>query len=99
MTSGDLDRIILDDHIGEQLLAGEAEPLARRLGVGRVDLDVEHLALANAFDAGDAERFQRALDPLALRIEDAALQRDDHARFHGPVPLHTPPTSASASAA
>ena len=50
--------------------------------VAAVDLDVEHLALAHAGDAGDAERLQRALDRLALRVEDAGLQGDGDAGFH-----------------
>ena len=48
-----------------------------------VELDVEHLALAHARDARNAERLQRALDRLALRIEHAGFQRDGDAGFHG----------------
>ena len=58
----------------------------RRLGGGAVrslDLDVEHLALAHAGDAADAQRSQGALDGLALRIEDAGFQRNGDAGFHG----------------
>src|SRR5690606_34097488 len=51
-------------------------------------LDVEHLALPDAGDAIDAERLQRALDGLALRIEDAGFQRDGDARFHRRSALH-----------
>ncbi len=47
-----------------------------------VKLDVEHLALPHARDARDAERLQRALDRLPLRIEHAILQRDSDAGFH-----------------
>ena len=50
------------------------------------ELDVEHLALADAGDAIDAERFQRAFDGLALRIEDAGFQRNGDTRFHGQSP-------------
>src|SRR5688500_17626036 len=80
--SRDLASVVLDYRIGEKALAGL---LQRRLGlalVGGVKLDVEHLALAHAGDALDAERFQRALDSLALRIEHAALQGDGDAGFH-----------------
>src|SRR5262245_57968482 len=74
--------IILDHSVREQFLGRLPE---RRLGAGAiaaVELDVEHLALAHAGDAADAERFQRALDGLALRVEDARLERDGDARLH-----------------
>ena len=77
-----LDPIILDHGVGEQLFGGI---LQRGLGagaVGALDLDVEHLALADACDSADAERFQRALDGLALRVENAGFQRDGDAGFH-----------------
>ena len=58
-------------------------PLGLGLGlVGAGELDVEHLALAHAGDAIDAERFQRPFDGLALRIENARFQCDGNARFH-----------------
>src|ERR1700750_2396263 len=79
----DLDAVILDHRVGEQLLGRRLEG---RLGFGLVgagELDVEHLALAHTGDAADAERFERALDRLALRIEDAGLEGDGDARFHG----------------
>ena len=50
--------------------------------IGARQLDVEHLALAHAGDAIDAERFQRAFNGLALWIENAGLQRNGDARFH-----------------
>src|SRR5688572_18463018 len=69
-SSGHLDAEILDHGVGEQLLGRAFE---RRLGLGLVatlDLYVEHLALPHARHAGDAERFERALDRLALRVEN-----------------------------
>ena len=44
--------------------------------------DVEDLALPYTVDAGHVERAQRALDRLALRIENARLERDGDARLH-----------------
>src|SRR5688572_13960628 len=70
----ELNAVILDDHIGEELL-GHVPELGR--GARRVvlaDLDLEDLALADAFDGREAERAERALDRLALRVEDAGLQ-------------------------
>src|SRR4051794_17654046 len=81
-SASDLDAVILDDGVREQLVASGLQSL---LGTGLVrtrQLDVEHLALPHALDASDAERLQRPLDGLALRIEDAGLQGDGDARFH-----------------
>src|SRR5262249_4692069 len=78
----DLNGIVLDDRVGEEPLAGPAEPLAGRgLALGGA-LDVEVLALAHAVDALDAERAQRPFDRLALGVEDAGLQGHDDARSH-----------------
>ena len=44
------------------------------------DLDV--LALAHILDTGDAERRKGVLNGLALRVEDAVLERDADAGFH-----------------
>src|SRR4051812_48827650 len=80
--SQDFDPVILDHRIGEKLFAGGLE---RRLGPGAIlaaDLDVEHLALSHTADALDAERLQRALDGLALRIEHAGFERYGDAGFH-----------------
>src|SRR3977135_1058970 len=79
----DLDAVILDHRVGEQLLGRLLEGGFGAALVRARDLDVEHLALAYARDAADAERFERALDRLALRIEDAGLEGDGDARFHG----------------
>src|SRR5258707_14991115 len=78
-----LDAIMLDRRAGEQLLGRVLEGGFGAALVRARDLDVEHLALAHAGDAADAERFERALDRLALRIEDAGLEGDGDARFHG----------------
>src|SRR5258705_3728895 len=78
-----LDAIILDHRVGEQLLGRLLEGGFGAALVRTHDLDVEHLALAHAGDAADAKRFERALDRLALRIEDAGLEGDGDARFHG----------------
>ena len=50
--------------------------------LGALDLDVEHLALADARDAADAERLQSTLNRLALRVENAGFQCDGDARLH-----------------
>src|SRR5215831_17845610 len=77
-----LDCIILDHGVREQPVGGV---LQRRLGlraIGARKLDIEHLALTHARDAIDTERFQRAFDGLALRIENAGFQRDGDACLH-----------------
>src|SRR5581483_8043260 len=74
--------VVLDHGIGQELVGGLLE---QRLGlglIGAIELDVEHLALAHRGDAGYAERAQRTLDGLALRVEDAGFERDGDAGFH-----------------
>ena len=52
-------------------------------GVAAFDLDVEHLALPHAGDAGYAERFQRAFNRFALWVQHAVFKSDGNAGFHG----------------
>jgi hypothetical protein len=40
-------------------------------------------SLADVVHAGKAEAFERMMDGLALGVEDAGLQGDEDARFHG----------------
>ena len=47
-----------------------------------VEIDLDHLADAHLAHAGEAERAQRVAHRLALRVEDAGLQRHLHARLH-----------------
>src|SRR5207248_7625397 len=81
--SFELDLIILDQAIGQELVGRLLERSLRRLAVAPLDLDVEHLALPHARHAGDTERLERALDRLALGIEDAGFEGDGDARLHG----------------
>src|SRR5690606_6190869 len=66
--------------------------LGFRLGLVRLlQLDVEHLALADRADAAEAEAGEGMLDGLALRVEHAVLEGDgdaglDHAA-NAPVRL------------
>src|SRR4029079_7777972 len=74
--------VVLDQRIGQELVR---RLLERGLGLRAVvalDLDVEDLALAHARHAIDAERLERALDRLALRVEDARLEGDGHTSLH-----------------
>src|SRR5271165_4999788 len=77
----DLDRVILDNRVGEQSLASLAEHRTRAAAILAIDLDVEDLSLSHALDALDGERPQRPLDRLALRIEHPGFERDGNARF------------------
>src|SRR5271167_1137775 len=77
-----LDPVILDYGVGEEFFRGGLE---RGLGAGAVsafDLDIEDLALAHAGDSAHAERSQRPLDGLALRVEDAGFQSDRDTGSH-----------------
>src|SRR3954454_8115696 len=77
-----LDAVVLDHRVGEELVGCVLESRLDAHPVGALDLDVEHLALADARDAGDTERLQSALDRLALRVENAGFQRDGDACLH-----------------
>src|SRR6266566_4117949 len=74
--------IVLDQRIGEQLVGGLLEGGLRLLAVAALDLDVEHLALPHARNPCNAERLERTLDRLSLRIEDAEFQRDNDPSLH-----------------
>src|SRR5262249_41905381 len=76
-----LDSIILDHGIGQQLVGGSFQRRFRAGAIGARQFDIEHLALPDAGDAVDAQRSQRAFDGLALRIEDARLERNGDARL------------------
>src|SRR5262245_15655329 len=75
--------IVLDQRIGEELVGRLLERGLRALAVASRDLDVEDLALADAGDAVNAERLQRPLDRLALRVEYAGFQGNSDAGLHG----------------
>ena len=76
-----LDLVGLHQRVREQLLA-HALHLSARLGrVGRLHLDVDHLADPCAADR-EAEVLERGLDGLALRVEDALLRADEDGRLH-----------------
>src|SRR5829696_2785550 len=80
-SSHHLDAVILDHGIGEELVGGFLQSRFRPRLVAALDLDVEDLALADAGNPADAERAQRALDRLALRIKNARLQGDGDTRL------------------
>src|SRR6202522_1270734 len=101
--SQNLDAVILDHRVGQEFVGRRFQ---RGFGFGLVgarQFDIEHLALADAGDAIDAERLQRAFDGLALRIEDAGLQRNGDTCFHGnrlsssPAPDRSRPAARSPS--
>ena len=52
------------------------------LAVAAGELDLDHLADPDLADAVEAERAERVAHRLALRVEDAALERHVHARPH-----------------
>ena len=65
-----LNLVVLDQGIGEQLLA----ELRQALGV--LGLELDHAAHVDMLDPLEAERRQRPLDRLALRVEDPLLGPD-----------------------
>ena len=54
---------------------------ARGRGVRRLELEVDDPPDAGLAD-GEPELAQRALDRLALRVEDPCLRTDEHRRLH-----------------
>jgi hypothetical protein len=66
---------VLDQRIGEQLLAELGEAL------GVLGLELDHAADPDVLDALEAERRQRPLDRLALGVEDALLGPDQDPRL------------------
>src|SRR5262249_3977245 len=76
-----LDLVALDQRVRKELLAHPLE-----LGAGVALIGSGDLALDDATDAGaghrEAEVLERALDGLALRIEDAVLRANENRGFH-----------------
>src|SRR6185437_8658064 len=82
-----LNLVLLDDRVGQKLLA---HGLELGLGLGGIvfrQFQVNHLALAHLADRGKAQAVQGMADGLALRIENTILESDKDARFHLPFGL------------
>ena len=71
----DLHRVVLDQGVGEQLLAHRPRLAGR---VVAVDRQLDALADAHLADAGEPELRQGAGHGLALRVEDPLLGHDGH---------------------
>ena len=82
---------ILDHLVGEQFLAGATQHARRRGAIFCRKFHFENFALPDAVDSLDPERFEGALNGLALRIENSVLEGDDNPRFHwGGLPSFRP---------
>ena len=75
------DLVALDQRVREELLAHALELRPRLVAVVGRELDVDEPADAGVGDL-EAEVAERALDRLALRIEDPRLRPDEHGRPH-----------------
>ena len=75
-TSGAEDLVVLDERVRQQLLAH------RRQLRGVLHVELDQPADVHVAHALEAERRQRALDGLALRVEDPGLGPDQHPRPH-----------------
>jgi len=73
----------LNDRVGEYF-TGDTLDLSLRLVAGEtaVERELEILALADVGDCGMAELFQRAVNGLALWVEDSLLERDVYVSFN-----------------
>src|SRR5262249_14263747 len=69
-----LDAILLDDRVGEELLAHVLEALFTVFPWGGIDLKLDVLADARILHLFETEARERASDGLTLRIEDASFQ-------------------------
>ena len=78
----DLDAITLDHRVREQLVGdlGRQRPGLGRLG--RLEIELEVLALPHVIDGAVAKRVQRVGNRFSLRIEHGRLERDEHACTH-----------------
>ena len=67
------------------VLASSLRHIASISRIGRAvgELELDQLAGADVLDTRKAEPFERMVDGLALRVEDAGFQSDENARFHG----------------
>ena len=70
------DLVVLDERVGEQLLAHRRE--LRRV----LDVELDQPPDVDVADAAEPERRQRPLDGLALRVEDPGLGPDQDPRPH-----------------
>src|SRR5947208_1752066 len=70
---------VLDHRVGEQFPAHVLDVGIAR-AIGKVELD--QFAGADIVHARKAEPLERVMDGLALRVENAGLEGDEHARFH-----------------
>lgn len=78
----EVERVILDDGIGQQIAAHFIDLLERTCTIAFRQLDLDQLALTDFADAGKPQRAQCGLDRLALRVENTGFQSDVNARFH-----------------
>ena len=73
------DLVVLDQRVGQQPLAHLGQPR------GSSTSSSTSRPTCTLLTPAEAERRQRALDRLALRVEDPGLRPDQHARPHGAV--------------
>ena len=74
--------VVLDDGVGEKLLAHALDLGAGASGIALLHLDLDIFALAHIANRAEAKRVQRARDRLSLRVEHPGLERDGDARLH-----------------
>ncbi len=71
-----MDLVVLDQRVGEQRLAHRGDL------PGVLDLELDQPPDVDLADAGEAERRERALHGLALRVEDPGLGADEDGDAH-----------------
>lgn len=77
------DRIVFDDRVCQQSVAHFDEYTSSFFSAVGAKLNVNHLALADAFNALEPKSGEGACRCLTLRVEHAFFQRDYEARIEG----------------
>ena len=80
-----LDRVVLEDRVGEQSPAHLVDARPGLGGVGCGHLDLDKFSDTEPADVAEPETGQRALHRRPLHVEDAGLQPDEHADLHEPT--------------
>ena len=78
----ELDGVVFDHRVGEEPGAHFLDLATRGFGIALGQFELDQLALADLFDAGEAERGKGPLHGLALWVENPMLGKDMNACFH-----------------
>src|ERR1700680_2777762 len=78
----ELEAVVLDDLVGQQLLAHRLDALPRLVLGGHIEVHLDVLAHTNVRDLPEAKRDQALPDRDSLRVVDDRLRGHDHSCNH-----------------